>query len=154
MWFKTDGRKKGIDGNYVLQILKTQLSINIIEKSSPTKIKFDVFRRVNTGGKPLNNQEIRNCLATDNVRQFINELANSPEFELATNESIKNTRMEAQELVLRFIAFWHTKFISYEKSKLTYKGDMQSFLDETIDLLNKQKIPFILALSKPILNKL
>ncbi|MBP6664958.1 MAG: hypothetical protein KA168_06695, partial [Chitinophagales bacterium] len=24
-------------------------------------------------------------------------------------------------------------------SKLTYKGDMQSFLDETIDLLNKQK---------------
>lgn len=137
LWFETDERKKGIDGIYKMQILKTQLSINIIEKSSPSKVKFDVFRRVNTGGKPLNSQEIRNCLSNNAVRQFINDLARSPEFEKATNYSIKNIRMEAQELVLRFIAFWHVQF--YDTKKLEYKGDMQSFLDEMIDILNKEK---------------
>ena len=37
----------------------TKLSANIIQPGSPTKVRYDIFRRLNTGGRPLNNQELR-----------------------------------------------------------------------------------------------
>ncbi|MGB1241985.1 MAG: hypothetical protein ACPG49_05660 [Chitinophagales bacterium] len=100
-------------------------------------MKYDVFRRVNTGGKPLNNQEIRNCLADSEPRNLLNELANSDEFIMATNGSVRTTRMQAQELVLRFISFWHERILKEEN--WTYKGSMTEFLDNAIELLNESK---------------
>ena len=108
-YFTTEGKKKGIETSYWRNVLQTQITVNIIESTSPAKVKFDVFRRVNTGGKPLNNQEIRNCLSNENTRRLINELAYSEEFRDATSGSVGTSRMQAQELVLRFIVFWHEK---------------------------------------------
>ena len=93
----------------VLLLLSLNKSTNVsfVDCSTPSKVKFDVFRRVNTGGKPLNNQEIRNCLASDKTRKLINELANMEEFKIATGGSVRTTRMQAQEIVLRFISFYN-----------------------------------------------
>ena len=135
-YFKEDGKKKGISTEYVGRISRTQINLNIIEKSSPTKVKYDIFRRINTGGKPLNNQEIRNCLAEPHVRNLLNELGKSIDFRLATDESVKTIRMDAQELVLRFIAFYYN---SLEGNEWPYNGNMQSFLNETVERLNKEK---------------
>ena len=133
-YFKEDGKKKGISTEYVGRISRTQINLNIIEKSSPTKVKYDIFRRINTAGKPLNNQEIRNCLAEPHVRNLLNELGKSIDFRLATDESVKTIRMDAQELVLRFIAFYYN---SLEGNEWPYNGNMQSFLNETVERLNK-----------------
>ena len=138
-YFKSDPEKgrKGIENNYWRNILQTQITVNIIESDSPSKVKYDVFRRVNTGGKPLNNQEIRNCLSENHTRVLINELAYSDAFQKATGGSVSTTRMQAQELVLRFIGFWHNRVLG--NPKWGYRGNMTEYLDDAIELLNRKK---------------
>ncbi|RLB86609.1 MAG: hypothetical protein DRH26_17015, partial [Deltaproteobacteria bacterium] len=104
---------------------------------TPFRVKFDIFRRINQGGKPLKPQEIRNCMASKRARKFLKKLANSEEFKIATDYSINSTRMEDQELVLRFIGFYYSRFINNETLK--YSGYMSDFLDNAIDILNDAK---------------
>lgn len=134
-WFNEEGKKEGIDQNYWRNILQTQITVNIIEAKSPSKVKFDVFRRINTGGKPLNNQEIRNCLSETHTRELINGLAYSDDFRLATDGSVSTGRMQAHELVLRFIGFWHDRVLGLDD--WAYRGNMTEYLDGLIELLNE-----------------
>ena len=52
------------------RIEDTELAVNILDEKCPQMVKFDVFRRVNTGGLPLNFQEIRKIMALPKVRIF------------------------------------------------------------------------------------
>ena len=70
------------------------------------------------------------------TREFIKELAHSKEFLDATRHSISSTRMADNEIVLRFIAFYLMDNNLYGQTP--YKGDMDSYLDSTVELLNKQ----------------
>ena len=112
---------------YGSRVERTQLNINVIEASSPLRVKYDIFFRINTGGRPLNHQEIRNCFATEAIRLVLKRMANNPIFQIATGYSINDTRMDAQELAMRFLGF---KFY-----KSLYAGDMNSFLDVVLDKL-------------------
>lgn len=144
-YFKEDEKtkKEGLGDEYEFRLLGAQFNVNVIDDNTPTQVKFDVFRRVNTGGKPLNNQEIRNCMLSEDSRKLINELAESEEFKKATGGSVSTTRMNAQELVMRFVGFWFTKIYKltkYEHNQKTkifaYQGDMQAFLDQLVEVLN------------------
>ena len=131
-----DGRLyKTLDKKYIRRLDQTQIFANVIDLRTPSKVKFDIFKRINTGGRALNNQEIRNCLSTPKVRKFLRDLAISKEFKDATGGSVKQTRFADQELVLRFIAFY---LVKKEKIKdLVYKGKVETLLDTTLDILNK-----------------
>lgn len=125
-----------LEQKYKTRIYQTQLAINIIDSSTPVNVKYDLFRRINTGGMPLNNQEIRNCIASDKVRKLLKDMSQSEEFLQATNWSIADTRMAAQELVLRFITFYEFyNPVAKELNRFTKKPD--ELLDEEIELLNK-----------------
>ncbi|WP_312296771.1 DUF262 domain-containing protein [Chryseobacterium sp.] len=126
------GAKKVLDDKMLTRIETAQLHFNIIEASSPSEVKFDIFTRLNTGGQPLNNQEVRNCLAEPHVRSFLYRCAESQEFRTATGYSIKNKRMEDQEMVLRFAGFYLQKL-----GILEYSGDMTPFLNDVLGELNK-----------------
>ncbi|MEY8742380.1 DUF262 domain-containing protein [Bacillales bacterium AN1005] len=126
---------KEIDAKFVSRIYMTQLAVNVIDARTPSQVKYDLFRRINTGGVSLNAQEIRNSIAKPRIRKFLKRLAHSPEFISATVGGINDTRMAAQELVLRFIAFYmaynhHTKELDYNKS------DLELFLDRAFEQLN------------------
>ena len=111
------------------RIDETALSCHVIQPGTPPEVMFNVFKRINTGGKPLTPQEIRHALNPGKARQFINELAAFPEFLEATGNSISPTRMADRECVLRFIAF--------HKSTLQgYKGDLDDFLIRAMQGLN------------------
>lgn len=139
-YFKSTGNGKndGLESIFVRRIEQTQLFINIIDPQTPGKVKYDIFKRINTGGKALNNQEIRNCLANGRTRGLLRELSESESFLRATRKSISPTRMADEELILRFISFY---LIDTCKSYTAeYRGGMDSLLDETVDLLNTMNI--------------
>jgi hypothetical protein len=119
----------------------TQIVVNIIDPSSPVEVKYDIFRRINTGGRPLNAQEIRNCLAKPQTRDLLNSMSHHPAFIDTTLGSIKNARMEAQEMALRFITF-HDLFQKSNAMDETflseYSGNMAVTLDLKIEELNSR----------------
>jgi uncharacterized protein with ParB-like and HNH nuclease domain len=131
----TPNNLNGIDPKYFRWFNMTQFTVNVIDPSSPAKVKYDIFRRINTGGKPLNNQEIRNCLASKNLRDILNEMTQLPEFKQATDYSIKSTRMEDQEVALRFICFY--RYYAEDASLNNYNGNMEITLDDATEALNK-----------------
>lgn len=136
-YYQAEGKKKGIDSKYLRWFNLTNLSANIIDPTSPFKVKYDIFRRINTGGKPLNNQEIRNCLTGQGLRDVLKEMVKLPEFLSATDKSIKSTRMDDQEIALRFLVFYEL----FEKNGNIdkYTGYMDSTLDEYTELNIKTK---------------
>ena len=136
-YYRDEGGKMGLDPKYLRWFNQTQFSVNMIDSSSPPKVKYDIFRRINTGGKPLNNQEIRNCLAGSGLREIVNEMVALPEFKTATDNSIKPTRMDDQELASRFILFH--RFIENSGNIDGYTGYIDSSLDDLTEELSKQR---------------
>lgn len=134
-WYKKKNfENDNLDGMYTRRIEQTQIYVNVIDPQTPSKVKYDIFKRINTGGKALTNQEIRNCLANSRTRELLRDLARSKNFLRATRGSISPTRMADEELILRFISFY---LIDNNKAKTKeYKGAMDSLLDETVEILN------------------
>ena len=122
---------------------RTQIMCFKIDYRSPSQLKYDLFRRLNTGGKALNDQEIRNCLSRNDVQDALYNMISSQEFKHATCGSIKDTRMAAQESALRFICFYH--FYTNSANLSGYDGNMSRALDSCVERLNEA--------SKPELNK-
>ncbi|MBQ7833972.1 MAG: DUF262 domain-containing protein [Lachnospiraceae bacterium] len=134
-WYKkNDDKNDNLDSMFRRRIQQTQIYVNVIDPQTPGKVKYDIFKRINTGGKALTNQEIRNCLANSRTRELLRDLAKSKNFMVATRGSISPTRMADEELILRFISFY---LIDNNKTQTKeYKGGMDSLLDETIEFLN------------------
>lgn len=122
---------------YKTRIEETQLAVNVLDSKCSDLVKFDVFRRVNTGGIPLNSQEIRNIMATEETRKLLRKMSESNEFQKATRKRIKDLRMDAQELCLRFITF----YLRYDPltKKLNNLMTLTKMLDQTILELNAMK---------------
>lgn len=113
---------------------QTQIMCFVIDYRSPQALKYDLFRRLNTGGQPLNNQEIRNCLSRKPLQVLLRKMIDNEIFRRATGYSIRNTRMEAQELALKFICFYN-KYDS-ENFVKAYNGNMDATLNNEVEVLN------------------
>ncbi|GAA0763919.1 hypothetical protein GCM10010203_34130 [Actinomadura yumaensis] len=141
--FRHEDESKCIDQRYRKRILQTQIMINIIDSQTPADVKFDIFKRINQGGRPLNAQEIRNCMSLPTTRQAITQLSRSEDFLSATCGSVGTVRMQDQELALRFLAFRMANIGLMEP----YLGNMDRFLDHAIDRLNNSSSSVIEGLS-------
>ena len=124
-----------IDQKYRKRILQTQIMVNIIDPQTPSEVKFDIFKRINQGGRPLNAQEMRNCMSIDTTRDLVGGLARSNEFLAATDGSVGTVRMQDQELIVRFLAFRMSRIGVMP----AYPGNMESYLDRSIDMLNSRE---------------
>lgn len=115
---------------------QTQIMCFVIDYRSPNKLKFDLFRRLNTGGKPLNNQEIRNCLSRPELRNVLKQMVGTQAFKEATGGSVKDSRMEAQETALRFLCFYH--YCNLNGGMVSfYNGNMEDTLDDAVEYFNE-----------------
>lgn len=133
--FRHPDATRCIDQKYRKRILQTQIMVNIIDPQTPSEVKFDIFKRINQGGRPLNAQEMRNCMSIDTTRRLVGGLARSEEFLSATDRSVGTVRMQDHELIVRFLAFR----MSRTGRMLPYPGNMESFLDRAIDMLNSRQ---------------
>ncbi|MBB5859017.1 DUF262 domain-containing protein [Xanthomonas arboricola] len=84
----------------------TQIIANVIDPQTPTPVKFDIFKRINTGGTPLNSQEIRHCMSKAPSRSLLKQITSTQDFQIATGYSlVGNVRMADREMALRVLAF-------------------------------------------------
>ncbi len=116
---------------------QTQIMCFVIDYRSPNELKFDLFKRLNTGGKPLNNQEIRNCLSKPKLQRALHTMTTSEEFLTATTYSLKRRRMADLEAALRFMYFYDQ--YSENNPIGDYNGNMDYTLDKYVDELNNKE---------------
>ncbi|MDO8329644.1 MAG: DUF262 domain-containing protein [Fluviicoccus sp.] len=104
---KLDGMKyNDLPDEWVWRINRTQLTVNVIDPQTPTPVKFDIFKRLNTGGSPLTAQEIRHCMSRTPSRQLLKSIVESAEFSSSLPQPIvKHKRMANRELALRALGF-------------------------------------------------
>jgi len=124
-----------LDSLWSRRINSTQISVNVIDPQTPDRVKFDIFKRINTGGSPLNSQEIRHCMSKDRSRTFLKECAHLPAFIKATGGIlVDHPRMVDREMALRFIAFSLKPGIrDYSEA-----GSMDTFLTDANRILDKE----------------
>ena len=135
---------------YQRRIRETQITVYLIEKGTPPEVKFNMFRRINTGGLPLSPQEIRHALNQGKATKFLTRLSELSEFKNATGitEGSKR-RMEDNEFVLRFLAFMITDYQEYRAKILDVflnqtMADLNEMPDHKLDILENE---FILSMN-------
>lgn len=124
---------------YAAEIEDFQLVIQIIKYPTPDRVRFDIFDRVNRGGTPLNNQEMRNALYQGPATKLLNELAESEAFKDATGHSVSSTHMKDKYIILRALSFyvWNKDLLKKKDGELVvYRSDIEEFLGYSMEYLN------------------
>lgn len=92
-------------------------------KKTHMEYLFTIFRRLNTGGMKLNNQEIRNCIHTGPFNNLLHEVDADVSWRRINKMRPKQLyRFTKQEIILRFFAF-------YDEHK-KYGGHLAKFLND------------------------
>lgn len=115
-----------------LKIKRSPIRATIINKSGDAFVKYEMFKRLNTGGALLSAQEIRNCSSRmvdggDIFYDSIQEMAIFQPFVKSISklpEAYKEKRAD-EELVLRFFA------ATMYRDK--YKGNIEEWLDSLME---------------------
>ncbi len=110
-------------------IEESQVVIYKILPGTPTDVKFNIFKRINTGGLVLEPQEIRHALFQGVPATFIAELAREKMFIKATNGKISTHRMLDRDFANRFLAFY---LLGHEN----YQPDLDTFMSRAMSKLN------------------
>lgn len=111
-----------------LRIKRTAIRAVIIRKSGEELVKYELFKRLNTGGALLSPQEIRNCSSRmiaggEEFYRTIQGLSAYPSFQAAIDRlpDAYKAQKGDEELVLRFFAV--------KNFKDGYKGNVEEWLD-------------------------
>jgi Protein of unknown function DUF262 len=119
------------------RIYNTQINVHVIDPTTPAAVKYDIFKRINTGGSPLNHQEIRHCMSKQRSRDFLKRCTHLPEFDRATGGTLRDhVRMNDREMALRFCAFSLLGENAYPEPRFRA---MDPFLEHTTGLLDNEQ---------------
>lgn len=117
------------------RINNTQLIVNVIDPTTPRGVTYEIFKRINTGGTPLNAQEIRHCMSKPRSREILRRMTHTVAFAQATGGRLTDhIRMNDREMALRFAAFWLKGLQAYQDRPV-----METFLMDATEMLDEQK---------------
>jgi hypothetical protein len=93
-----------------LKLKNRYVRLEVVKKGSDSRLRYFMFKRLNTGGEELSEQEIRNSIIRildDKFNIFITRLSTNDAFKDCTSTLTEDKILEKydQELVLRFFAF-------------------------------------------------
>ncbi|MDJ0693444.1 DUF262 domain-containing protein [Mastigocoleus sp. MO_188.B34] len=121
-----------LERRYQRRIEETQVTVYLIAKGTPLEVKYNIFKRINTGGIPLSNQELRHALNPGQATKFLERLAKCGEFaRLVELGESRKKRMDDREFVLGFLAFKLTSYKEYQD------GDRDTFLNQGLVKANQ-----------------
>ena len=140
VWQDDQHPSRSLNVTQRLLIKRSKIDVSIILKESDEKSKYELFQRLNTGGSPLSDQEVRNSILVmlnRDMYEWMRRLALMDAFRDATGLSDRAIDEQYDmELVLRFIVFRKMPQV-----KLKRIGDMGDFLtDETITLAESPRL--------------
>lgn len=118
------------------------IRMEVLRKESDKRLRYHMFKRLNTGGEILSPQEIRNCtirLLDSKFNDFIRELVKNSDFAICMSQLTdeKRSQMYMEEYALRFFAF--------KNNRTKYTKDVGDFLTEymeSVSDVNKNIVPF------------
>jgi hypothetical protein len=124
-----------------IRIKRAFVRVEVVRKGSDPHIKYYMFKRLNTGGKLLSQQQVRNCtirMLDPGFNDFIIELSKNEQFKVCTEfltEEQSNAAFD-QELVLRFFAL--------KNDRENFKHDVSDFLTEYMEMISdpESKVKF------------
>lgn len=108
---------------------------------------YQIFERINTGGRSLLPQEIRNCVYQGALNSLLFELNNNTKWRILWGAEARDSRMRDLEMILRFFVLSDNAIlysndvpakISLKKSLNEYMGAVRDDLE--IDVLRKKFI--------------
>jgi hypothetical protein len=113
-----------------LTLKNRYIRIEVIRKGSDKRLRYDMFKRLNTGGEKLSEQEIRNStirILDAKFNEFIVRLSKDENFGICTSTLTEEKLSEKynEELVLRFFAF--------KNNKKNYKHDVSDFMTKYME---------------------
>jgi hypothetical protein len=108
------------------------VTVNILQKGTPSDVKYILFKRLNTGGMTLTPQEIRTAMFPE-VLPVLREMAESQEFLRVTRNKIPTKRQEDKDFVSRFIAFYLLGYQAYKSNM-----DIDTFVNESMQTLRNK----------------
>lgn len=130
-----------IERRYQRRIEETQVTVYLIEKGTPPEVKYNIFKRINTGGLPMTPQELRHALNPGKATKFLAQLATSNEFQQVTKLSkLRKMRMDDREFILGFLAFTLT---SYKNSQAEKRNLFLSKALSKVNNMSEQELQVI-----------
>lgn len=92
-----------------IKIKRSFVRMEVIKRESENSLKYHIFKRLNTGGELLSDQEIRNCtirLLNSEALTFIEDCSSNVDYQYVISkiDEEKIRKKVDQELVLRFFA--------------------------------------------------
>ncbi|MEI7594506.1 MAG: DUF262 domain-containing protein [Bacteroidota bacterium] len=122
-----------LSGDLQRIIEESQVVIYKIMPGTPYDVKFNIFKRINTGGLVLQPQEIRHALFQGKPAKFIEELAREKEFLKATDNKIATHRMLDRDFANRFLCFYLLGFQNYQP-------DLDTFMSRAMALIKEKTV--------------
>ncbi|WP_197047540.1 DUF262 domain-containing protein [Planktothrix serta] len=124
--------------NYLRRrIRETELTIFLILRGTSKDVIFSLYKRINRVGFPLSSQEMRYAKNQGQATDLLKSLTKSKPFKNATDKSLKDERMLAQECILRFLALTDSHAFEYN-----FK-DYDVFLNDKMAQINQMSEPEI-----------
>lgn len=137
-WQDDDHPDQSLTNAQRLLIKRAKIDVSIILKESDEQTKFELFQRLNTGGSPLSDQEMRNSLLVmlnRDLFRWMKALSDDPNFQecIAVSDRAIDEQYD-MELVLRFLALR-----TLPPADLAGLGDVGEFLTEKAKELARDK---------------
>ncbi|HQT23989.1 MAG: hypothetical protein B7X86_14415 [Sphingobacteriales bacterium 17-39-43] len=144
-----------LPNKYKINLKRAVCRVEILRGESSTAMKYELFKRLNSGGSKLTPQEIRNAIyrgINPIVNELLSELSKNPAFlKLTALSNQKKQELYDQELILRFIALLNNQesvndnlenylnhyMESAVKSPVFDKVGLEKIFNEVIDIIHK-----------------
>lgn len=154
--------KDNISNKLLLSIRRSVCRIEILRWDSGFDMRYELFNRLNTGGSPLSEQEVRNCVFVSKFNRLINNLAERLD-PLIKGVDGKKEKMYVEELILRYFAItkkynnWKIQsniqvyLTGFTKSMLSMEEENTNYQRESDDFI--KVVDFISELDNPFKGK-
>ena len=113
-----------------IRLKRAFIRVEVVRKETDPRFKYHMFKRLNIGGDPLSEQQVRNCtirMLDSRFPNFIIDMSEVESFKECTQALTQERKLSAfdEELVLRFFAFKNRR----EK----FKHEVSDFLTEYME---------------------